>query len=106
MSLILIDIIFFFFNDTATTEIYTLSYTTLFRSPRAALRLRGGETGGQELLAHGSVPSERLHSGAEMSGDFSFPPDYPERRHALGQRSSGECAGAFLWVQLSASHAG
>src|SRR2546428_13660502 len=28
---------FFFFNDTATTEIYTLSYTTLFRS--------GGNTG-------------------------------------------------------------
>src|SRR2546429_6833554 len=25
--------VFFFFNDTATTEIYTLSYTTLFRSP-------------------------------------------------------------------------
>src|SRR5438034_11659671 len=24
---------FFFVNDTATTEIYTLSYTTLFRSP-------------------------------------------------------------------------
>src|SRR3989441_7764133 len=24
---------FFFFNDTATTEIYTLPYTTLFRSP-------------------------------------------------------------------------
>src|SRR5438132_3205115 len=24
--------IYFFFNDTATTEIYTLSYTTLFRS--------------------------------------------------------------------------
>src|SRR2546421_8925118 len=24
---------FFFFNDTATTEIYTLSHTTLFRSP-------------------------------------------------------------------------
>src|SRR5215216_8100310 len=28
---------FFFFNDTATTEIYTLSYTTLFR-PRSRLR--------------------------------------------------------------------
>src|SRR5258708_17753491 len=27
---------FFFFNDTATTEIYTLSYTTLFRSHRVA----------------------------------------------------------------------
>src|SRR2546430_9886969 len=26
--------IFFFFNDTATTEIYTLSLTTLFRSVR------------------------------------------------------------------------
>src|SRR5438132_1969883 len=25
---------FFFFNDPATTEIYTLSYTTLFRSPQ------------------------------------------------------------------------
>src|SRR5690349_24708378 len=30
----------FFFNDTATTEIYTLSYTTLFRSqPLAGRRL-------------------------------------------------------------------
>src|SRR2546427_11536121 len=27
-------VFFFFFNDTATTEIYTLSYTTLFRSAR------------------------------------------------------------------------
>ena len=31
----------FFFNDTATTEIYTLSYTTLFRSQQAK---RGGES--------------------------------------------------------------
>src|SRR6476619_7861274 len=31
---------FFFFNDTATTEIYTLPYTTLFRSPPAAPRRR------------------------------------------------------------------
>src|SRR5437899_13065028 len=30
---------FFFFNDTATTEIYTLSYTTLFRSRAADDRL-------------------------------------------------------------------
>src|SRR5260370_33468790 len=29
-------LIFFFFNDTATTEIYTLSLTTLFRSPYSA----------------------------------------------------------------------
>src|SRR5947208_11260986 len=26
-------VFFFFFNDTATTEIYTFPYTTLFRSP-------------------------------------------------------------------------
>src|SRR2546428_6856083 len=29
--------LFFFFNDTATTEIYTLSLTTLFRSANAQL---------------------------------------------------------------------
>src|SRR2546430_9102642 len=32
---------FFFFNDTATTEIYTLSYTTLFRSHQDAIHLVG-----------------------------------------------------------------
>src|SRR5437588_6327801 len=32
---------FFFFNDTATTEIYTLSYTTLFRSSGLAVALPG-----------------------------------------------------------------
>src|SRR6266496_976500 len=32
----------FFFNDTATTEIYTLSYTTLFRS-RMTITLHGDD---------------------------------------------------------------
>src|SRR5438034_5711612 len=32
-------LLFFFFNDTATTEIYTLSYTTLFRSRIGAQRM-------------------------------------------------------------------
>src|SRR6267154_4982983 len=31
-TLCIVSFLFFFFNDTATTEIYTLSYTTLFRS--------------------------------------------------------------------------
>src|SRR2546430_6405851 len=35
---------FFFFNDTATTEIYTLPYTTLFRSEGAE---RAGQEGGR-----------------------------------------------------------
>src|SRR5690349_22864186 len=42
---------FFFFNDTATTEIYTLSYTTLFRSEPARIEreaARGGDV--EELL--------------------------------------------------------
>src|SRR3712207_739079 len=34
---------FFFFNDTATTEIYTLSYTTLFRSVIAFVQPTSGE---------------------------------------------------------------
>src|SRR5688572_31576331 len=43
----------FFFNDTATTEIYTLSHTTLFRSPghleERAARRRQGRRGRQPL---------------------------------------------------------
>src|SRR2546430_3428354 len=42
--------LFFFFNDTATTEIYTLSYTTLFRSEMKTSRLRL-EIGQQRTLA-------------------------------------------------------
>src|SRR2546430_17322844 len=38
IHLILLSFFFFFFNDTATTEIYTLSHTTLFRSPCRASR--------------------------------------------------------------------
>src|SRR2546421_3769582 len=36
---------FFFFNDTATTEIYTLSLTTLFRSREEQLLKRAQEIG-------------------------------------------------------------
>src|SRR2546428_2267319 len=43
---------FFFFNDTATTEIYTLSYTTLFRSPPVqAPRSRSVPQSGKDLEA-------------------------------------------------------
>src|SRR5438876_5642781 len=40
-TFIVIFFVFFFFNDTATTEIYTLSHTTLFRSPRPSPPHRG-----------------------------------------------------------------
>ena len=35
-------LLFFFFNDTATTEIYTLPYTTLFRSHAEGDRIKAG----------------------------------------------------------------
>src|SRR5437879_12485968 len=42
LSLLFVFFFFFFFNDTATTEIYTLSLPTLFRSrlPRPSARRR------------------------------------------------------------------
>src|SRR3712207_5190223 len=44
----------FFFNDTATTEIYTLSYTTLFRSDDTWNR------SDEELIAQGARELEKL----------------------------------------------
>src|SRR5258708_37532456 len=42
---------FFFFNDTATTEIYTLSYTTLFRSPPSSSAPRTTSAPGAKCAA-------------------------------------------------------
>src|SRR5690242_21574472 len=57
---------FFFFNDTATTEIYTLSYTTLFRSPAIsqALHRRGhpGHADRDDVAAGEDRKSTRLNS--------------------------------------------
>src|SRR5256885_12568980 len=41
---------FFFFNDTATTEIYTFPYTTLFRSPVGAPSFREAVRWGAEVF--------------------------------------------------------
>src|SRR3712207_8894347 len=56
---------FFFFNDTATTEIYTLSLHDAFRSVRHA-RLRGGARGDRQGVPHlpaapGPVQHRRGH---------------------------------------------
>src|SRR5947208_16935520 len=63
---------FFFFNDTATTEIYTLSHTTLFRSdqerrPRQSPGLAhggrgGGAAGGLHLLQRSEEHTSELQS--------------------------------------------
>src|SRR2546427_9568758 len=50
---------FFFFNDTATTEIYTLSYTTLFRSARTGSDER--RLAEQAAAVHSPVPARRRY---------------------------------------------
>src|SRR5208337_5171923 len=67
---------FFFFNDTATTEIYTLPYTTLFRSAHAR-----GPGGRARCLARARAPDRgaRLREGAERR---------PASRHRHGMAGS------------------
>src|SRR3712207_8138839 len=45
----------FFFNDTATTEIYTLSYTTLFRSGQVVGGRPESPGGDHEVRARGGL---------------------------------------------------
>src|SRR3712207_7623734 len=83
---------FFFFNDTATTEIYTFPYTTLFRSRR-----RRGRRAGGDAAARG----RRGRSGSRL------------RRGGLGRAGQGRRpADAHLHVgedrkstRLNSSHA-
>src|SRR3989441_7971112 len=59
--------VFFFFNDTATTEIYTLSYTTLFRSLRLPEQPVGdlGAPEEADALAHDRPEGARLRPRSE-----------------------------------------
>src|SRR2546427_10297110 len=50
---------FFFFNDTATTEIYTLPYTTLFRSADVVGRDPGPQAAGGPAARTGAPPARR-----------------------------------------------
>src|SRR5271170_8267170 len=68
----------FFFNDTATTEIYTLSYTTLFRSgrPRGALGLGSMPLGSRRPTGMEAAlkdrKSTRLNSSHEWKSYAGF----------------------------------
>src|SRR3989441_13228030 len=62
--------IFFFFNDTATTEIYTFPYTTLFRSHRVRDR-RGAQAEaslGPGDRSDGGVADRARHEDAGGAG--------------------------------------
>src|SRR3712207_8610272 len=70
------DLVFFFFNDTATTEIYTLSL-------HDALPICGEAAG--EILHLVPDGAERLAPGAEVSAEIDWP-----RRHRLMRVRSEE----------------
>src|SRR5437773_9208046 len=57
--------VFFFFNDTATPEIYTLSLTTLFRSPRA--RRLGRDRGRRRALDRRQPPAARDRKSTRLN---------------------------------------
>src|SRR3712207_7347057 len=65
-------IVFFFFNDTATTEIYTLSLhdaLPIYRSARARPdRRRGGRGVHRRGVARGRRQLRRLHRGRQSRG--------------------------------------
>src|SRR2546423_8952847 len=65
---------FFFFNDTATTEIYTLSYTTLFRSlvlgPRRAAGVVLHPHGQAEVLLQGRPHRQLAHRSEEHTSEL------------------------------------
>src|SRR2546427_2187914 len=73
---VLLSTILFFFNDTATTEIYTLSYTTLFRS-RATAQVEDQEP---PLIPMQPVRQSRRRGLVEQ-GDIRKP-----RQHARSAR--------------------
>src|SRR6266498_5580026 len=79
----------FFFNDTATTEIYTLPYTTLFRSRRdLPTRLRHPDPAGahQRGMVRPPRPGHRrLWAGPQSRRGRPFPPAGRGRRQRCGE---------------------
>src|SRR5690554_5013317 len=75
---------FFFFNDTATTEIYTLSLTTLFRSDR--LEIGGVVVETREIAERrGQHAQRRDQAAVELAVEFgsqAAPPDALEQVEA------------------------
>src|SRR5215475_15148723 len=65
-------LVIFFFNDTATTEIYTLSYTTLFRSRKWICRQGQQSRSVGGVLCRRDRKSTRLNSSHVKSSYAVF----------------------------------
>src|SRR3712207_8236982 len=74
------DKFFFFFNDTATTEIYTLSL-------------------------HDALPICRAHLGGRLLGDHPLPADHQHPRRAARRRRALPAAADRKSTRLNSSHA-
>src|SRR5258708_23842715 len=72
---------FFFFNDTATPEIYPFPYTTLFRSHELAdAHLQSGLLVAEQVV-HGAEPRRDALPGGHVDR-----PERPNRREAARRR--------------------
>src|SRR2546428_5256428 len=83
---------FFFFNDTATTEIYTLSLHDALPISRPVVAVAGGGIpevlGGTGVLAPADDPAAFARVLAELLAD-------PQRRDALGAAARGRALARF-----------
>src|SRR5256885_15423267 len=112
MDLLFINVVWifvFFFNDTATTEIYTLSHTTLFRSPGpTSLPVAPVRRQRPDLRWHGArrpchAGSRRGHGGrsagshARRAGTAQRPPSSSTGTAARSRGRRGRRDGAGSW---------
>src|SRR5574337_542882 len=77
---------FFFFNDTATTEIYTLSLPTLFRSHEARVCIAEGETLANPRRVKRFTPEQHFKTQAEMAALFADIPSALANTVAIARR--------------------
>src|SRR2546429_8322688 len=88
---ILILLFFFFFNDTATTEIYTLS---LHDALPISLCRELPAQGGQEILGCGAAGIAACASPPDLTPRWSTPPARPG---CAGSRQSADAHGESAW---------
>src|SRR5688572_19585156 len=81
---------FFFFNDTATTEIYTLSLTTLFRSRRLALALALEANQPAAQRSGAAAHQERRHDRPQLVPMF-------EQKDIVHHGTGSGCASMNRW---------